>query len=139
MFIVLRKSPLAFLHWYHHILTLVYSWYSAYEFNASSRLFGVMNAFIHSFMYSYYALKAMKFHVPKSLAALITFSQITQMAIGCYINYAALYYNLNDVPCDVSMTNLGVSSAMYLSYLLLFVNFFYHSYLAKGKGKAKRS
>ena len=28
LFIVLRKTPLSFLHWYHHITVFVYCWYS---------------------------------------------------------------------------------------------------------------
>ncbi|CAB1434222.1 unnamed protein product [Pleuronectes platessa] len=28
MFIILRKQRLIFLHWYHHITVLIYSWYS---------------------------------------------------------------------------------------------------------------
>ncbi|KAF8375688.1 hypothetical protein PRIPAC_82117, partial [Pristionchus pacificus] len=27
-FIILRKQPLLFIHWYHHALTLYVSWYS---------------------------------------------------------------------------------------------------------------
>eukprot|EP00122_Pirum_gemmata_P011475 Pgem_evm2s10633 len=35
MFIVLRKRPLIFLHWYHHITVLAYCWH-AYATRASS-------------------------------------------------------------------------------------------------------
>ena len=31
VFIVLRKSPLHLLHWYHHITVLVYSWYGLFN------------------------------------------------------------------------------------------------------------
>ncbi|VDK55178.1 unnamed protein product [Gongylonema pulchrum] len=26
IFLVMRKKPLAFLHWYHHAVVLIYSW-----------------------------------------------------------------------------------------------------------------
>ncbi|KAF2898695.1 hypothetical protein ILUMI_07480, partial [Ignelater luminosus] len=35
VFIVLRKQPLIFLHWYHHITVLLYCWYSYSEKAAS--------------------------------------------------------------------------------------------------------
>lgn len=131
IFIVLRKQPLIFLHWYHHILTLLYCWYAFKDFTASSRWFIVMNLFVHSLMYSYYALKALKFRIPKSISALITTSQISQMAAGCYVNYKTWQYKLTNVQCHVSYENLLVSSLMYLSYLFLFTRFFYLSYLKK--------
>ena len=35
IFIVLRKQPLVFLHWYHHISTLIYCWNSYSEQTAN--------------------------------------------------------------------------------------------------------
>uniref|UniRef100_A0A1B0D5J0 Elongation of very long chain fatty acids protein n=1 Tax=Phlebotomus papatasi TaxID=29031 RepID=A0A1B0D5J0_PHLPP len=82
IFIVLRKQPLIFLHWYHHITVLMYSWFSYTEYTASARWFIVMNYCVHSLMYSYYALRAMRFHPPRFISMLITTLQLTQMVIG---------------------------------------------------------
>lgn len=140
VFIVLRKQPLIFLHWYHHIMTLIYAWYGFKEFTPSARWFTVMNSGIHSLMYSYYALKAMKVRIPRSISAVITFSQLTQMAVGCYVNYKAAQFLLSGTPCYITTTNIVFSALMYLSYFILFGNFFYQSYLNKArKAKAKAS
>ena len=37
-FIVLRKTPLSFLHWYHHITVFVYCWYSYANPTSSGQL-----------------------------------------------------------------------------------------------------
>lgn len=136
IFIVLRKQPLIFLHWYHHILTLIYSWYGFKEFTPTARWFTVMNSAIHSLMYSYYALKALKVRIPRSISAIITTAQITQMAIGCYVNYRTYQFLWSDAPCNISLTNVTFSSLMYISYFILFGNFFYQSYVNR-KTKAK--
>lgn len=137
MFIVLRKQPLIFLHWYHHMLTLMYCWYAFKEFTPSARWFIVMNSFIHSIMYSYYALKALKVRISKSIAAVITFSQFLQMAVGCYINYKVYYFMSINAPCYITKTNVVSSSIMYFSYFVLFGRFFYYSYLHKSKKEKK--
>ncbi|KAK6620939.1 hypothetical protein RUM43_011238 [Polyplax serrata] len=67
IFIVLRKQPLIFLHWYHHITVLLYSWFSYTEYTSSARWFIVMNYCVHSVMYSYYALKSMGYRPYKSI------------------------------------------------------------------------
>lgn len=86
-------------------------------------------------MYSYYAFKAMKIRVPRSISVVITFLQICQMAAGCYVNYKVLDYLSNGIPCSISKTNVIVSSIMYMSYFALFARFFYLSYLGKRKRK----
>ena len=61
VFIVLRKQKLIFLHWYHHVTVLWFSWYSYVGFTSTCRWFMVMNYCVHSIMYSYYALRAMRY------------------------------------------------------------------------------
>jgi elongation of very long chain fatty acids protein 6 len=50
-FIVQRKRPLIFLHWYHHVTVLLYCWHS-YSTEASQALYFVaMNYSVHAVMY----------------------------------------------------------------------------------------
>ncbi|XP_078687020.1 very long chain fatty acid elongase 6-like [Branchiostoma floridae x Branchiostoma belcheri] len=81
-FIVLRKRPLLFLHWYHHVLTCIYSWYGLAYLVAPARYYGAMNFCIHSLMYTYYAVRAAGVRLPRGLSMVITVLQILQMAAG---------------------------------------------------------
>merc|ERR1719197_2386399 len=60
VFIILRKKPLIFLHWYHHVTVLLYCW-DAYSTMAASGLYFVaMNYSVHAFMYGYYCLTSLR-------------------------------------------------------------------------------
>lgn len=142
IFIVLRKQPLIFLHWYHHITVLMYSWFSYTEYTASARWFIVMNYCVHSLMYSYYALRAMRFNPPRFIPMLITTLQLTQMVVGCAINvWAHSFIQTPGRSCNISAMNIKLSIAMYFSYFVLFAQFFYGTYLSANarKGKLRRS
>lgn len=52
-FIVLRKKPLMFMHWYHHALTGYFAFVTFYEENAYMVWVVWLNYFIHSFMYRF--------------------------------------------------------------------------------------
>lgn len=58
-FLVLRKRPVIFLHWYHHVTVMIYTWHAFKDHTAGGRWFIMMNYAVHSFMYTYYALRAM--------------------------------------------------------------------------------
>lgn len=51
IFIVLRKKPLMFMHWYHHALTGYFAFVTFYQENAYMVWVVWLNYFIHSFMY----------------------------------------------------------------------------------------
>lgn len=140
VFIVLRKQPLIFLHWYHHITVLIYSWFSYTEYTASARWFIVMNYFVHSVMYSYYALKALRFNPPRAISMVITGLQLTQMIIGCAINIWAHSYlkTAGHAACNISDLNIKLSIAMYFSYFVLFARFFYKAYLSNDAKRGKK-
>ncbi|XP_015519907.1 very long chain fatty acid elongase 6 [Neodiprion pinetum] len=137
VFIVLRKQPLIFLHWYHHITVLLYSWFSYTEYTASARWFVVMNYCVHSIMYSYYALRAMRYSPPKWISMVITALQLTQMIVGCAINvWAHQYLESGQAECHISRVNIKLSLMMYFSYFVLFARFFHKAYLG-GKSSSK--
>lgn len=134
LFIVMRKQKLIFLHWYHHATVLIYSVYCYHEFSASGRWYMTMNYLVHSIMYSYYALRALKFRITPAIAQVITILQLVQMVIGCYLNYRS--YMLLPLTgkyrsCHISMENIKYSSLLYFSYFVLFANFFINSYIRK--------
>lgn len=132
VFIILRKQPLIFLHWYHHASVLLYTWYSYAEFIAPARWFVVMNYIVHSSMYTYYGLKALRYRLPKSLAMAITTLQLSQMVVGVYVNIWAYQVKQSGQECLVSQHNINMSLLMYFSYFLLFAHFFYRAYFHGG-------
>ena len=133
VFIVARKQPLIFLHWYHHITVLVCSWLGFAEQHAPVRWFMVINLWVHSFMYTYYTLRALRFHVPRTLRIFITFFQIIQMIIGSSINVWIYIIVKRGELCAQSFTCWCLGIVIYPSYVILFANFFYKSYLVKEK------
>ncbi|CAF3244295.1 unnamed protein product [Rotaria socialis] len=133
VFIVLRKQPLIFLHWYHHASVLIYCWFSYQDYSSTGRWFCGLNYVVHGIMYSYYALRALKVCIPRWVSMIITMLQLTQMIVGCLINLQAWQYKKNGEVCQVTDENLKVSLIMYATYFLLFGHFFLGSYIFKSK------
>lgn len=81
-FIVLRKRPLHFLHYYHHVVTLLFCWYSnqvvaEQSHGSSGFFFASINYGIHSIMYFYYWLRSCGYSPPVEIY--ITSLQIAQV------------------------------------------------------------
>lgn len=132
-FIVARKRPLIFLHWYHHVTVLLYCWHS-YAVEAPQALYFIaMNYSVHAIMYGYYALSAMNIK-PKLLPpAMITSSQIMQMVVGLFVQCNASYQYMFQSPqsstCPLNGTNIFWGGIMYASYLKLFCDFALKRYI----------
>lgn len=115
---------------------LLYSWYSYKDMVAGGGWFMTMNYLVHAVMYSYYALRAAGFKVSRKFAMLITLTQIAQMLMGCVVNYLVYSWMQQGQECPSHMQNVVWSSLMYLSYFVLFVQFFCGAYVRKSKSKA---
>ncbi|KAK6054360.1 GNS1/SUR4 family protein [Cooperia oncophora] len=130
-FIVLRKRPLLFLHWYHHVTVLIFTWHAYKDHTASGRWFIWMNYGVHALMYTYYALRALRVRLPKHVAMVVTVLQISQMVMGIFIGIVVYRRKSSGESCQQTWENLGLCFMIYFTYFLLFCNFFYHAYLKK--------
>ena len=131
-FVVLRKSPLQFLHWYHHMTVLVsfmYA-YSQCGANPTNQWLGAVNYCVHSFMYSYYALKAVGVKVPTQVAKSITIMQLIQMFVVLITTLVAYKtYVINKEECDVKISVIYLQLSLCSSYALLFMYYYYRRYI----------
>lgn len=138
-FVVLRKQPLIFLHWFHHFLTLVVSWFVYQNHPAMGRWVVNMNYSIHAVMYGYYALRAMGVHIPRWISMSITCSQIAQMFLGWAASAYSFAMILRGTPCDIDKEQAGAFFFLYGSFAVLFLNFFVQSYFFKTSKKHLKS
>lgn len=122
-FIVARKRPLLFLHWYHHVTVLLYCWHS-YATEASQALYFVaMNYSVHAIMYGYYCLMALRMKPAWLSPVVITVAQISQMVVGVAVQVGASYKYFTDTTCGVNGSNVLWGGLMYASYFALFTKF----------------
>jgi elongation of very long chain fatty acids protein 6 len=145
VFIVLRKKPLIFLHWWHHVTVLLYCW-NAYVATASNGMYFVsMNYTVHAVMYFYYFLQSVK-AVPKWFPSwIITLMQISQMFVGTFIVAMAAYYyyyggaKFAPGTCNTDQSSLFAGAIIYGSYLYLFVDFALRRFVfGAGEKKSKK-
>ncbi|CAH0493807.1 unnamed protein product [Peronospora farinosa] len=132
-FIVLRKKPLIFLHWYHHVTVLLFCWHAFATLSASGIYFVAMNYSVHAIMYFYYFLTACGYRPP--WARLVTIFQLSQMGVGVAVCGLNVYYMKQGVTCSVDPDNLKWGIIMYSSYFALFLKFFIERYLLQSTNK----
>ncbi|AYU77317.1 fatty acid elongase, putative [Leishmania donovani] len=130
-FLVFQKKRVRFLHWFHHMTTMLYCWHS-YAMNISGALvFAGMNYAMHSLMYFYYFICSCGYRkYVRPSAPVITFLQIAQMVVGMTVQAVTLYVlGFTNRRCDSNAANARLGFMMYLSYFILFSKLFYDSYL----------
>ncbi|KAL1787520.1 elongation of very long chain fatty acids protein 3 [Sigmodon hispidus] len=134
-FIILRKRPLIFVHWYHHSTVLLYTSFGFKNRVPSGGWFMTMNLGVHSIMYTYYTLKAAKVKHPSFLPMVITSLQILQMVMGTIFGILNYIWR-QEKGCYTTREHFFWSFMLYGTYFLLFARFFHQAYL-RPKSKAK--
>ena len=128
LYVIRNGKQHIFLHWYHHIFTAFYSYWLVVQPPEPSR-YGLwmtaINFFVHSFMYSYYALTEFeivrKSQIMKIFARFITSIQIGQMFLIMSILIHA------SATLGYEFEHFGF--AMYGVYAVLFLNLFLKKYV----------
>lgn len=131
--IILSKKKLIFLHWYHHMATLLYCWDAYILHNPSGGVFTGMNLCVHTIMYAYYAATFFG-RLPNGLRVVITSLQLLQMVVG--VAAVVTHLRCADTAGDL-LTNSRWALAMYFSYFVLFAKLFYDSYMVKKPSRVK--
>ncbi|KAL9658643.1 hypothetical protein ABK040_006179 [Willaertia magna] len=138
LFLVVKSPsrPVPFLHWYHHMTVLYFTWYAVYTQYSVGFCFIIMNSAIHTVMYFYYMLKEMGYN--PSWSIVLTIGQISQMFFGILFN--VMYYLMwkenretgkKQCCCEFPEVMMWSCVVMYGTYLYLFVRFFVRRYILK--------
>lgn len=126
-FLLLKKKDVIFLHWFHHITVAILCWVSYTEKSAASQYFAVMNSLVHFVMYMYYFLQIAGLKPRWGKA--VTILQILQMVAGVNITIISAWvkrsvsFRGGDI-CYVPDRVEQLSLVIYISYLILFVQFY---------------
>lgn len=135
VFFVLRKkqSHVTFLHVYHHMNMVVTTWIFLRFIKGHQGAFcGIVNASIHTIMYSYYFLAALGPHMKKYLwwKEHLTRLQIIQFIWGLIYGASLLIYDCNTPKLFTFYMLLDV-----LLFLYLFLVFYKNTYNQKKKSQ----
>ncbi|KAI6180753.1 Elongation of very long chain fatty acids protein [Aphelenchoides besseyi] len=134
-FIVLRKKPLMFMHWYHHALTGYFAFVAFYNDNAYLVWAVLLNYGVHAMMYSYYCLRAFRIRVPPQLAQFITTSQMVQFLIVIIAMTHAQIKMSNGEKVAATGYGLFIGQWTMWTYFVLWLRFYYISYYNNGGKK----
>ncbi|XP_009673706.1 very long chain fatty acid elongase 4-like isoform X2 [Struthio camelus] len=132
VFFILRKKQeqVTFLHVYHHG-TMLFNWWSGVKYVPGGQAFfiGMLNSFVHIFMYTYYALASLGPQMQRYLwwKRYLTIMQLCQfVAIAAHSSY--------NLFTECQFPN-GFNAAVFLyilSLITLFLRFYYRTYI-RGK------
>jgi elongation of very long chain fatty acids protein 6 len=128
VFLVYQNKPVRVIHWFHHATVLLYTWYAYVNPTPAGIWFATMNYTVHALMYFYYAFQLNQ----KLVQIFITGIQITQMVLGTGITvYSMIHYYFGAGGCRTNPGNFGFALAIYVAYLVLFVQLFDQNYHKK--------
>lgn len=133
--LVAHKKEVIFLHWFHHTTVLLFCWHGWVNPSTTLLWTAAINYSIHTVMYLYYFLATLNIKWLRKYGKFITLAQILQMIIGVgYMGYA-IYNDVFGKGCDTDFLHCQLFLWMFVSYGILFSNFYLQRFVFK---KAKK-
>ncbi|KAI1319445.1 hypothetical protein EDD11_004022 [Mortierella claussenii] len=145
VFLVLKKKPLEFLHYFHHSMTMILCFVQLGGYTSVSWVPITLNLTVHVLMYYYYMRSAAGVRI--WWKQYLTTLQIVQFVLDlgfiyfCSYTYFAFTYfpwAPNAGKCAGTEGAALFGCALLSSYLLLFINFYRLTYNAKVKAAKER-
>jgi len=130
-----RGARPAFLQVYHHIGVVVLQWLGFYFINPTCWMMIVFNSFVHTLMYSYYAVATYGWKFP--VKQLITSIQLFQFVIFQVIAFSYYMPWNNPTLSETQLYSLAYTQIYVFGLIYLFSVFFYKSYFSKQHEKAE--
>jgi len=125
--LILRKKPTTFLHCFHHFITAFLCWIGLYTNMSVQWVVVIPNSTVHVFMYYYYFAQTLGYDVWWKVY--LTSAQIVQFVFDIMGISAWWYYYLYlGVKCTGDPRALLFSYIVLTSFLVLFLNFYRHTY-----------
>ena len=101
--------------------------------------FGAINYIVHTFMYSYYFIIATGRKLPAFCAKAITILQLSQMFVAIFATLGSVWMVLvKGEGCRFHYNVFYATIVMYVSYAILFMNYFYQRYVRRRHNKSKQ-
>jgi len=119
MFLILKHKPISTLHWTHHLITMLYTWYATQFDPTFFLLFCFLNYVVHSVMYGYYFIQSKN----RYFSQCVTILQMIQFVLGLIWVFVC--------HAKVESKIWFITLFMYSYYLVMFGLFFYQKYIHK--------
>jgi len=127
-----KTGQLSFLHIYHHSSMFCLWWIGVKFVPGGSAVFGAfVNSIVHVIMYTYYLISALGPRFRKYLRwkKYLTLIQMCQFLAAVVMGINGLH-----IKCSFPLWMIYAMIFYMISFIALFGNFYYHTYLLKSKG-----
>lgn len=120
------------LHWYHHATVPILCYFHYADHTSAAWTGSIFNLFVHSIMYTYYALKEVNLNFINP--QIITSLQLVQfVTVTGHVGFLVSRHGF-----DKFFLTASACFTVYVSYFFLFVKFFFGRYLGGAKTKTKK-